>query len=68
MTALFTEHNALEVPLAAWGKISFPLKAESGVPHVAQQVRNPTSIREDTGSIPHPAQWVKDSALPQAGV
>ena len=35
-----------------------------GVPAVAQQVKNQTSIPEDTGSIPGLTQWVKDLALP----
>ena len=34
-----------------------------GVPTVAQQVKNPTSIHEDVGSIPGLAQWVEDLEL-----
>ena len=35
---------------------------------MAQQVKNPTSVREDVGSIPGLLQWVKDLVLLQAVV
>ena len=44
------------------------LRVSAGVPVVAQQVKNPTSIHEDMGSIPVLTQWVKDSPLPQVAV
>ena len=37
-----------------------------GVPVVAQQVKNPTSIHEDAGLIPGLAQRAEDLVLPQA--
>ena len=35
-----------------------------GVLAVAQQVKNPTHIHEDVGSIPGLVHWVKDPVLP----
>ena len=39
------------------------IKRMKGVPVVAQQLMNPTSICEDPDLIPGLAQWVKDLAL-----
>ena len=39
-----------------------------GIPVVAQQVKNPTSIPKDAGLIPGLNQWVTDLALPGASV
>ena len=44
------------------------LNGHTGVPVVAQLVKNPTSIHEDSGLIPGFAQWVKDPVLLQAAV
>ena len=38
-------------------------KIKSGVPVVAQCVKNPTSVHEDVGSIPGLPQRIKDPAL-----
>ena len=44
-------------------------KAKSiGVPTVTQQVKNPTSIQEDVGSIPDLLKGIKDPVLPSAVV
>lgn len=39
-----------------------------GIPVVAQQVKNPTSIHGDAGSMPGLPQWVKELVWLQAAV
>ena len=41
-------------------KLLFEKNDSLGGPVVAQQFMNPTSSREDAGSIPGLTQWVKD--------
>ena len=38
----------------------------SGVPVVAQWVKNPNSVHEDAGLIPGLAQWIQAAVLLQA--
>ena len=44
--------------------IRVTIKKVQGVPIVAQWLTNPTRNHEVVGSIPAPAQWVKDLVLP----
>ena len=41
-------------------------KHDLGFPVVAQQIKNPTSVREEEGSVSGLTQWIKDLSLPKA--
>ena len=58
----------LEVEARQAGGKSGQREADRGVPTVVPQVKNPTSIYEDAGSIPGLALWVKGSSAAVAVV
>ena len=47
---------------------TYNLRVIWGIPIMDQQIKNQTSIRDDAGSTPGLAQWVKGPALLQAAV
>ena len=69
-TALFVIYISIKLEkLLKWlilchANILSKKKTFFGVPVMARQLTNPTSIREDAGSIPGLTQWVKDLVLP----
>ena len=52
--------NQVRSPLSHNGNSLFFKKSFTGVPVVAQYVKNPTGVYEVAGSIPGLTQWVKD--------
>ena len=60
-----TNRSAWDMSLHFPASWSFSKLSPLGVPNVAQQVKNQTSIHEGAGLIPGLVQWVKDLVLPQ---
>ena len=57
---LYNWNISIDTPLNS----VFKVYSRLGVTIAAQQVKNPTSVREDAGLFPGLVQWVKDLTLP----
>ena len=64
----YPEHNLLYFNKRGKWEYKYYFENTEGVPIVVQQVKNPTSIHGDVGSIPGLTQWVGNPVLPRAVV